>query len=256
MLLYPTLLYWLAHALLAYGAEHSSHLFTEGPAWVPFTLSAALLLRAAVGRLDGRLVGAVGVIFAASILGRSTLVVLAPMFLVALLAFAPGSPRARGVIFRGIGLPLAAGLGVVFAHATIVGAWRHVGWYLGANTNIRPAMSLASAFDEPLHRLVPSRAAAAQLAVVGALYLIVLWKERWVAGRWTARPVLWVLGFGGVLVLCGFLVQVPMLPAPYYPRTIMPTYFFLLAFLPAWLDRWSRLASGTGGPSSVASGGD
>ena len=240
VLLYPMLLFWLAQSLLAYGANHAARLFTEGPAWVAFTLSTAFLLRVAAGHFDGRLAAATGVMLAAAILGRSNLLVWAPVFIAATLSFTIDRPRAWAMARRGILLPLVVGLGLVAAHATVIGAWSRVGWYLGANTSLRAGMSVASAFGQPLHLLFP-RGTAILLAAFGALYFWVVWRERQAAGRWTAGPVWWLLGFGGVLALCGYVLQVPLLPAPYYPRMIMPTYFFLVIFLPALLDRWSRL---------------
>jgi hypothetical protein len=240
VVLYGMITLWLANALLAYGATWAVNLFTEGPAWIAFTLSVALLLKATGGHLDGRAVAAVGGTFAAAILFRSTLVVFIPLFVVVLLTSESAGPRALGTVVRGILVPVTAAAALMAAHATIVGAWSHVVWYLSTNTNLRPGMSLASAFGAPPQQLVPTREAGVQLTLFATLFLLTLGRERRRGGRWTVGPVLRLVAFGFAVFLFGFLLQMPMLPAPYYPRTIMPTYFFLIVFLAMWADRWSR----------------
>jgi hypothetical protein len=238
--LYVATALWLANAYLGYGANFAANLFTEGPAWLAFMLSAALVLRATGDGLDPRLVAGVGVTLTIAVLCRATLVGHVPLFAAALLTTEPIDRRAAGVVVRGVVVPLALALAAMVGHATIIGAWGDTGWYLAANSRIRPGMSLAGLFGEPLHRLVPTRQAGAQIALVAVLYLAALARTRRRHGAWAAPPVLRLLAFGGTLLLFGFVAQLPILPAPYYPRTIMPTYFFLLALLPMWIDRLTR----------------
>ena len=240
IVLYLAVALWLANAYLGYGAVFSANLFTEGPAWVAFMLSAAFLLRASVTRLDGRLVAGVSVLLAISVLCRSTLVGYVPLFLAALLATEGIDRRGVRVVLAGVLVPLALTIAIIVVHATIIHAWDDVVWYLSVNSTIRPGASMKSVFSEPLHRLVPTRQAGFQLLLTAGLYLATLVRERLRRGRWTAPSVLRLIGLGGALLLFGFVVQVPLLPAPYYPRMIIQTYFFLLAFLPAWVDRLTR----------------
>jgi hypothetical protein len=164
----------------------------------------------------------------------------APLFLAALLAAEGIDRRGVRVVLAGVVVPLASTIVIIVVHATIIHAWDHVVRYLSVNSTIGPGVSMASVFGEPLHRLVPTRQAGFQLLLTAGLYLATLVRERLRRGRWSAPSVLRLFGLGGALLLFGFVVQVPVLPAPYYPRMIMPTYFFLLAFLPAWVDRLTR----------------
>jgi hypothetical protein len=251
VVLYPTMLVWLANALLSYGATFAAYLFSEGPAWAAFMLAVALVLRATAAHLDRRLAIAAGVTFAVAVLCRLPLVTFAPLLLAALLTRASTRGPEMATALRAILLPLLGVLGLIALQGTVIGAWSRTVWYVGANTSLRPGMTLRSVFGAGADKLVPNREAWIQIVVFGALYLLVVGHERRRSGGWASGPVLRLLGFGGALLLCGFLLQVPMLPAPYYPRTIMPTYFFLIAFLPLWLARLAAPpGAGEGGQPS------
>jgi len=241
-LLHAGILVWLTNAWLGYGAQWAGLLFSEGPAWLLFTLSAVLLAHAVVGdRIDTRSVALVGVPFAASCLFRTHLVSFTP-----LVAGGFFLPRAGGhsrwrALFWGLGLPLAVAGALFVGHALpSLPTWARFTAGVAHNTSVKPGHSLLQIFGGDVPRLFPS---PREWMVAGLFAGLLAWSviREWVAGEMEARAsAMRLLAFGCLCVLGGFVLQIPLLPTGYYPRTIMPTYFFLIVFMVVWADRLSR----------------
>jgi hypothetical protein len=256
--LHAGILVWLTSAFLGYGAMWSSLLFSEGPAWLLFTLSAVGVAHAVVGdRVDTRSVALVGVPFAASCLFRTHLVLFAPLVAGGfLLPEAGGHSRWRALCW-GLGFPLAVAGVLIVGHALpSLPTLAQFTSGVARNTSVKPGHSVLHIFGGDVSRLFPS---PREWTVAGVFAGLLAWSviREWVAGDREARAcAMRLLAFGGLCVLGGFVLQIPLLPTGYYPRTIMPTYFFLIVFMAVWADRLSRERGGVSPRYPLGTGND
>ena len=181
--LHAAILVWLTSAFLQYGAQWSALLFSEGPAWLLFTLAAVQLTHAVVGdRVDTRSVALVGVPFAASCLFRTHLVLFTPLVAGGfLLPRAGGHGRWRALLW-GLGLPLAVAYALIVVHALpSLPTMARFTSGVAHNTSVKPGHSLLHIFGGDVLRLFPS---PREWMVAGVFASLFAWSviREWVAG--------------------------------------------------------------------------